>query len=371
MKERIIGIDLARVFSIFGMMVVNYHFAFGAFHGNEFLMEFANFFNGRASATFVILAGVSLILFSKSIRETTYSEEIFREKKLVIFKRGFILFIIGSLDLVLWPADILRSYGIFFMVASLFLRKSRGFYLLSSIASILIFTILYLLFNFRKDWNQSNFQYNELWTVYGFLKSLFFNGWNPILPWIGLFFYGMFLGVYLFEEKKDSKKIFYLSLFGFIILFIVSQFESVLSIIHPVVFSDKKVLDSIFTLNQLPPLPLYYLLSICFANLIIILFLRIADYFKNTKLVSFLSKVSTYSHTIYLSHIYLGILIFNIMNNAWTEEEFYKVWGQESIEFILIFSIISFLLHTIFANIHSKYFKLGPMEYLVKKFSEK
>ena len=68
MENRIKGLDLARTFSIFGMMVVNYHFAFGAFQGNSLLQEAANFFSGRASATFVILAGMGLILFSRKMR---------------------------------------------------------------------------------------------------------------------------------------------------------------------------------------------------------------------------------------------------------------------------------------------------------------
>ncbi len=89
MNHRIIGLDLARVFSIFGMMVVNYHFGFGAFEGNKILLEIANFFSGRASATFVILAGMGLILFAKKlgpiltirtwyqIRAEQYSFEVF------------------------------------------------------------------------------------------------------------------------------------------------------------------------------------------------------------------------------------------------------------------------------------------------------
>ena len=48
MENRIKGLDLARTFSIFGMMVVNYHFAFGAFQGNSLLQEAANFFSGIA-----------------------------------------------------------------------------------------------------------------------------------------------------------------------------------------------------------------------------------------------------------------------------------------------------------------------------------
>ena len=43
MNKRISGLDLARVFSIFGMMVVNYHYGFGAFQGSRALQEFANF----------------------------------------------------------------------------------------------------------------------------------------------------------------------------------------------------------------------------------------------------------------------------------------------------------------------------------------
>ena len=128
MNNRITGIDLTRVFSIFGMMVVNYHFTFGAFQGNKILIELANFFSGRASATFVIIAGVGLILFAKSVRENPSDKKNLDEKMSIIRKRSLFLLLLGTLDLILWSADILRSYGVFFFIASFFILRKKNFF---------------------------------------------------------------------------------------------------------------------------------------------------------------------------------------------------------------------------------------------------
>jgi len=164
MENRIKGLDLARTFSIFGMMVVNYHFAFGAFQGNLLLQETANFFSGRASATFVILAGMGLILFSRKMRENPEDILLKNKSKRILMNRSLFLFIIGTLDSIYWPADILRSYGAFFLIGSLSLNWKKYQYLIASLLSILIFTVLYILFDFSKDWDTLTFSYNGFWT---------------------------------------------------------------------------------------------------------------------------------------------------------------------------------------------------------------
>ena len=370
MENRIKGLDLARTFSIFGMMVVNYHFAFGAFQGNSLLQEAANFFSGRASATFVILAGMGLILFSRKMRENPEDILLKNKTKRILLNRSLFLFIIGTLDSIYWPADILRSYGAFFLIGSLSLNWKKYQYLIASLLSILIFTVLFILFDFSKDWDTLTFSYNGFWTPTGFLKSLFFNGWNPLFPWIGFFFYGMFLGTHLCEEKNSKKLIGLVSILVFLILFSCSLISEIREIINPSFMKTLYTQKSIFIVNQLPPLPLYYFLSISFANLVILFFWKIGDMCQNSKLVQFLSRVGMYSHTIYLFHIYIGIIIYLIIRNIPSEEAFYSSYGTESIEFMWIFTLAAFMFSSIFCFLWSKFYSAGPLELLVKKLTE-
>jgi uncharacterized protein len=69
MKQRVTGFDLARALAIFGMVIVNFKIAMNAETGNLLLMSFAGLFEGRASALFVILAGVGVTFLTNKARE--------------------------------------------------------------------------------------------------------------------------------------------------------------------------------------------------------------------------------------------------------------------------------------------------------------
>ena len=66
MKERIIGIDISRALAIIGMIIVNFKIVIGE-KGLSWVKLFACTIEGKAAATFVILAGVGLALMTKII----------------------------------------------------------------------------------------------------------------------------------------------------------------------------------------------------------------------------------------------------------------------------------------------------------------
>jgi uncharacterized membrane protein YeiB len=70
LKQRIIGYDLARALAIFGMVVVNFKIVMGAEqNGPPWLTQLVGLLEGRAAATFVVLAGVGLSLLSRNSRD--------------------------------------------------------------------------------------------------------------------------------------------------------------------------------------------------------------------------------------------------------------------------------------------------------------
>ena len=74
-KKRIIGIDVARALAVVGMIIVNFKIVFGG-EGSTWLKAFAQVFEGKAAATFVVLAGVGLALITKSAIETGNREKL-------------------------------------------------------------------------------------------------------------------------------------------------------------------------------------------------------------------------------------------------------------------------------------------------------
>jgi uncharacterized protein len=65
MKQRIIGLDVARALAVIGMIIVNFKVVLGQ-DGQTWVKYFASIFDGKAAATFVVLAGVGLALMTDS-----------------------------------------------------------------------------------------------------------------------------------------------------------------------------------------------------------------------------------------------------------------------------------------------------------------
>lgn len=146
MKERITGFDLARALAVFGMVIVNFKIVMNSETGSSLLMTFSKLFEGRASALFVVLAGVGVTLLTDKARKSSDSSLVF-ESRISLIKRGLLLVTIGLIYTPIWEADILHFYGFYFLIAAaIFMVNDKSLLWISAIMMI-IFPILMLLFN--------------------------------------------------------------------------------------------------------------------------------------------------------------------------------------------------------------------------------
>jgi uncharacterized protein len=91
-------------------------------------------------------------------------------------------------------ADILHFYGAYMKIALFLLFVPRQYLLWAAFLAILVFHVLFTIVPFEQGWDFSTLQYVDFWTVKGLLRSTFYNGWNPVFPWIAYFLTGMWLG---------------------------------------------------------------------------------------------------------------------------------------------------------------------------------
>ena len=97
LKNRIIGYDLARALAVFGMVAVNFKIVMGAEkNGPDWLVNLVGLIDGRAAATFVVLAGAGISLFSRKGR-TLDDRDLLAQDRRTLLKRALFLFVIGSL----------------------------------------------------------------------------------------------------------------------------------------------------------------------------------------------------------------------------------------------------------------------------------
>ena len=77
MTNRIIGYDLARALAVFGMVVVNFKTVMSAEQGGPaWLGGLVGLLDGRAAATFVVLAGVGIALISRKARTSQKRDQL-------------------------------------------------------------------------------------------------------------------------------------------------------------------------------------------------------------------------------------------------------------------------------------------------------
>ena len=116
-NNRLEGLDLARFLAFVGMVIVNFKIAMGAEEGSGVLNLLTTALEGRAAATFVVLAGIGLGLTGIKGLDQTVS---------VTIKRAVFLLVIGLLNMTIFDADILHYYAFYFLFGVFVLPLARG-----------------------------------------------------------------------------------------------------------------------------------------------------------------------------------------------------------------------------------------------------
>ena len=352
MKGRIIGIDVARAMAIIGMIFVNFKVVFGS-QGPIWLNSFFDIFDGKASATFVVLAGLSIALSFKSIINDDYTN------KIRIFKRAIFLLIIGILYMDIWPADILHFYGIYMLITLMFIQSSQRIIIVLASIFILSYPVILLFFDYETGWNFENLEYYGLWTVDGFLRNLFINGFHPVFPWTAFMLFGYWLGRMNLNDTQLVERVFKFSLLSFVLINIISF--SIILLLSYESYDQLEEFSVLFDTSPMPPLPIYMLNGLSFAFTIISGCIILSKKYKDNLIVNYLASAGKLSLSIYVAHVIVGMGFFEIILP--------KKIGNFSITFSILYSIIFSLLCVLFANYWIKLKKLGPLEYLMRKIT--
>jgi len=358
MKQRIIGFDLARAYAIFGMYIVNFTIIFGNQQDKSTLGKLLSLFSGNSSTVFVMLAGMGISLMSN--RGDGYTNEDKKRLRTIVGKRALFLFIIGLLLSLWWSADILHFYGGYMLVAACLLFVNKRYYLVVSIGSILIFHFLVVIFPYETGWNFETLQYSDFWTLKGFLRNFFYNGWNSIFPWLAYFTTGMYLGRMDWTLKKTQVQLFCIGLGMFLSVSLV-QFLATKFVISE---------DLLFFMNAdyLPPFLPFILSTMGFGFMVITFFMVLGSYVSEQSFANDLAKTGQMTLTHYISHLTLGMLIFAFLSGKTYRG---SITTQSPIApiFILLFSSAYFILSYYFSKVWARKFKHGLFETLMRKVS--
>ena len=171
-SNRLEGLDLARAMALLGMVLVNFRIAMGVLTGGpDWLKAILDALEGRSAASFVVLAGIGLGLSTRKLAWPAAMTHTAR--------RALFLLILGLLNYLVFPADIIHYYAVYFLLGACCLRLPSPWLL--GLIPLLAATFVGLLFllDYDRGWQWQNFIYPEFWTLVGFFRTPLFNGWHP------------------------------------------------------------------------------------------------------------------------------------------------------------------------------------------------
>ena len=154
-------------------------------------------------------------------------------------------------------------------IAVLFIFLPRKYFLYAATTAIIVFHVLLAIIPYESGWNFETLMYNDFWTFEGFMRNTFYNGWNSIFPWIAYFFLGMYLGRLNWKENKTPKKVLFIGMTVYLIIFLIQSLAS----------SIKQNKDLVFylTADYLPPFVPFMLGTASFGLILISIFIFIGN----------------------------------------------------------------------------------------------
>lgn len=344
-SKRIEGLDLARFLALFGMAIVNFNIVMLDPSLPQNGSDFATLLQGKAAALFVVLAGVGLGLGAKRHDWVT--------TRAVMIKRAAFLFLIGLANTLVFQADILHYYAFYFLFSLWFLRAKNWVLWLAIFGLIFGYVLMVIFLDFDKGWDWSNYHYEGFWTPIGFIRNLFFNGWHPVIPWFAFLLFGIWLARLNLREKMVQ---WALIDFGGLTLIFASQSSKY---IMAVVSTIDPELPLLFSTSPVPPLPFYMVVGASFACVVIGLCLRLELYLRRLGVLAIFAKTGRQTLTLYIAHIFIGMGLLQALG----------IIENQPSNTALVATIIFCVAAVIYTSIWSKYFKHGPLEMMMRKFS--
>jgi len=360
MKNRIIGYDLARALALFGMVVVNFKIVMGAAdNGPPWLVNLTGLLEGRAAATFVLLAGVGISLLSGKARSSNTPEATVPIRN-TLLKRALFLFVVGLLYTPVWPADILHFYGVYIAVAALLLTSSIRKLSILSFLLMVGFVVMFFAFNYEQEWNWKTLEYAGFWTPLGMTRNLFFNGFHPTIPWLSFLLIGMIIGRFDMNNLVVRRRVFWAGL----VTALTAEATSWLlieSLSAGVIIADQEAIVAIFGTKPMPPMPLYILAGAGAASAIVAVSVEVGVRCGSDRWIRPWVATGQLALTLYVAHVVVGMGILEAIDRL----------ENQTLPFSLLASGVFFVLSVVFAYLWRSRFKRGPVEMLMRYLTEK
>ncbi|MEM1116593.1 MAG: heparan-alpha-glucosaminide N-acetyltransferase domain-containing protein [Bacteroidota bacterium] len=350
-SARIVGYDLARALAVFGMVAVNFKIVLGAPEaGPAWLAGGVGLLEGRAAATFVVLAGVGLSLLSRTGRQSGDPGRRADDRSTTL-RRALFLFVVGLAYTPIWPADILHFYGVYLAVSAFLLHapaRRLGAY---AAGLVVAFVGLALVLDYEQGWNWETLEYEGLWTPAGMARHLVFNGFHPVIPWLGFVLLGMIVGRMDVRLGAVRRRLFAWGV-GVAVGAEVLSRGLIAALSRGASPADQEVVGFLFGTSPMPPMPLYMLAAGGTACALIAAAVAVGERFPRAPWLRPLVATGQLALTLYVAHVVIGMGTLEAMGRL----------GGQSLGVVLAASAVFCTGGVVFAHLWRLRFSRGPLE---------
>jgi len=333
------------------MVMVNFKIVMGAEkNGPDWLVNAVGLIEGRAAATFVVLAGVSLSLLSRKGRTLDDSDLLAKDRR-TLLKRALFLFVLGMLYVPIWPADILHFYGVYIAVAAFLLAAPTSRLWAYTGALVLAFAVMLFAFDYEKGWDWSTLSYEGLWTPAGMVRRIFFNGFHPVVPWLAFLLLGMILGRQEMSSPATQRRVFTWGAGVAIVAELASWFfvRTFSSAANP---ADREAIAAIFGTAPMPPMPLYMIAGAGTACAMIAASIAVGQRYGNSIWIRPLTATGQLALTLYVGHVVVGMGTLETLGRL----------ENQTLPFAVLASVLFCVVGVAFAHFWRRRFQRGPLE---------
>ncbi|MED3874144.1 DUF418 domain-containing protein [Lysinibacillus capsici] len=356
--RRIEGLDFARALAMLGMFIVNFGVITGSTtNGSTWLIAFQHLFEGRASAVFVMLAGIGTALMTRQARESK-DPILLRQNRLTLWKRALLLFTIGIILYAIgWTGDILHYYGVYMFVAAWLIAQSKKMMIFIIGVILILSQWLQIQFSYLAGWHPTYvlLEYLDFWTPAGFIRNLMFNGYHPLFPWICFFLIGMVVGTLDLTNHTLRKNLLVIGLLLVIMTETCSTLFIKMTTIH---LLDVESALYLFDTGPIPPNMMYVLSNSASAIVIIVGSIYLVETCKNKVIQSFI-LTGQMSLTHYVGHVVIGIGILIICQKL----------ENQTLAFSMLYACCYFLGCVVVSVWWRTKHHRGPLEFMMRKWS--
>jgi len=357
MSQRILGYDFARGLAIIGMVFVNFKVVM-AIESTSLIYQALDLLSGKAAALFIVLAGIGMTLMYDGAKRKKDAAKMW-QVKVTLLKRAAFLFFVGLSYYAIWPADILHYYGVFLCVGVGLLGVSRLKLQVLSILLIVVYPVMLALFDYEVGWDFSTLTYTDFFTIQGFFRHLFFNGFHPVIPWVAFLLTGIWLGRIDLINDQKRKRVMLMSLVVFVVFKVVSV--GLVSIAFMLVPAGADELALLLGTEPMPPLLFYMVTAASLAIFIITISISITKKYPTALFVKQLICTGQLALSNYFFHVVIGMIGIAL---------FYEdIESTFSIEFVFFYALIFNVILIVFSHLWRRKYERGPIELLMRKIT--